>query len=144
MVYGRRGVLLREPQKIVVHFLNSSLLKGHARFFFHHQMQMLMQTLEGEERLIPFSEIKAVFFVRSFTGDRRRQEEQKFVPGSPTFGQEIRVTFLDGETLLGRAVAYRPEERGFYFKPADPESNNEIVYVPQASVKEIVVGEMGS
>jgi hypothetical protein len=133
---------VREPQKVVIHFMDHTLLKGHARFFFHHQMQMLMQTLEGEERLVPFAEVKAVFFVRSFTGDRKRREKKDYGPGSPRFGESVRVTFLDGETLNGRAVGYRPEDRGFYFKPADPESNNEIVYIPQASVKEVVVGDL--
>lgn len=133
---------MRQPQKIVVHFLDHTLLKGHARFFFHHQMHLLMQTLEGEDRLVPFSEVKAVFFVRSFTGDRRRQEKRQFGPGSPSFGQVVRVTFLDGEVMLGRSVGYKPEDRGFYLKPADPDSNNEIIYVPQASVKEVSAGEM--
>jgi hypothetical protein len=133
---------VRQPQKIVVHFLDHTLLKGHARFFFHHQMHLLMQTLEGEERLIPFSEVKAVFFVRSFTGDRRRQETKRFGPASPRFGESVRVTFLDGEVMLGRAVGYRPEDRGFYLKPADPGSNNEVVYVPQSSVREVSLGDM--
>jgi len=133
---------VREPQKVVIHFHDHALLKGHARFFFHHQMQMVMQTLEGEEKTIPLDEIKAVFFVRSFTGDRARKEKKEYVAGSPRFGDSVRVTFLDGEILVGRAVRYRPEDRGFYFKPADPESNNEIIFVPQASVKEVMVGEI--
>jgi len=133
---------LREIQKIVVHFLDHTLVKGHARFFYHHQMQMLMETLEGEQRLVPFSAVKAVFFVRSFTGDRKRQEKKRFLAGSPRFGQSVRVIFLDGEILLGRALGYRPEDQGFYFKPADPDSNNEIIYVPQTSVKEVVVGDL--
>ncbi len=132
---------MRQPHKIVVHFLDHTLLKGHARFFFHHQMQLLMQTLEGEERLVPFSSVKAVFFVRSFTGDKNRRKSNKFGPDSPRFGQSVKVKFLDGETLLGRSIGYRPEERGFYLKPADPHSNNEMVYVPQSSVREVVVGE---
>ncbi len=133
---------MREIQKIVVHFLDHTLVKGHARFFYHHQMQMLMETLEGEQRLVPFSAVKAVFFVRSFTGDRKRQEKKRFLAGSPRFGQSVRVIFLDGEILLGRALGYRPEDQGFYFKPADPDSNNEIIYVPQTSVKEVVVGDL--
>ncbi|HZE88275.1 MAG TPA: hypothetical protein VE404_01940 [Verrucomicrobiae bacterium] len=133
---------MREPQKVVVHFMNHTLLKGHARFFFHHQMQMLMQTLEGEERLIPLAEVKAVFFVRSFTGDRLRKERKEPGPDSPRLGEGVHVTFLDGETLIGRAVGYKPEDRGFYFKPADPASNNEIVYIPQTALREIVVGDL--
>lgn len=133
---------MRQSHKIVVHFLDGTLLKGHSKFFFHHQMQLLVQTLEGEERLIPFSQVKAVFFVRSFTGDKNRREQKKFGPDSPTFGQPVRVRFLDGETVLGRSLGYRPEERGFYLKPADPKSNNEMIYVPQGSVKDVSVGEV--
>lgn len=132
---------MRQPHKIVVHYLDGTLLKGHARFFFHHQMHLLVQTMEGEERLIPFSAVKAVFFVRSFTGDKNRREKRKFVEGSPSFGEAIRVTFLDGETILGRSMNYRPEDRGFYLKPADPDSNNEVVFVPQSAVRDVAVGD---
>jgi hypothetical protein len=133
---------VRKPHRIVIHFLDGTLLKGHARFFFHHQMQLLVQTLEDEERLIPFSSVKAVFFVRSFTGDKTRSDEKEFGPDSPRYGQPVQVRFLDGEMVLGRAMGYRPEERGFYLKPADPRSNNEMIYVPQSSVKEVSVGEL--
>jgi hypothetical protein len=132
---------VRQAHKIVVHFLDHTLLKGHARFFFHHQMQLLMQTLEGEERLVPFSSVKAIFFVRSFTGDRYRRESKSFGPDSPRFGEAVRVVFLDGETLMGRSIGYKPENQGFYVKPADPKSNNEMVYIPQGSVREVTVGE---
>lgn len=132
---------MRQPQKIVVHFLDHTILKGHARFFFHHQRHLLMETAEGEERLIPFPEVKAIFFVRSFAGDRRRAKKNTFESGSPSFGVTVRVTFLDGETLLGRSVGYKPEEQGFYLKPADPGSNNEMVYIPQTAVREVVLGE---
>jgi hypothetical protein len=132
---------LRQAHRIVIHFLDHSLLKGHARFFFHHQMQLLVETLEGEERLIPLTTVKAVFFVRSFTGDRKRREQKRFTTASPRFGDAVRVTFLDGELLVGRSIGYRPENRGFYVKPADPDSNNEMVYVPQTSVREVSVGE---
>ena len=132
---------MRQPQKIVVHYLDGTLLKGHARFFYHHQEHILVETMAGEERLVPFSTVKAVFFVRSFTGDSKRQEKPEFVPGSPSFGQTIRVTFMDGEVILGRSMNYRPEDRGFFLKPADPASNNEIVFVPQASLRDVAVGE---
>lgn len=132
---------MRQPQKIVVHYMDGTLLKGHARFFYHHQMHLLVETLEGEERLVPFSAVKAVFFVRSFTGDRKLREKRKFVAGSPSFGETVRVSFLDGETILGRAMNYRPEDRGFFLKPADPASNNQIIFVPQSAVRDVTVGD---
>lgn len=131
---------MRQPQKIVIHYINGTILKGHARYFYHHQEHLLMETMEGEERLVPFSSVKAVFFVRSFTGNRKRRESKAFGPGSPSFGEVIRVTFLDGETLLGRSLNYRPEDRGFFLKPADPASNNEMVFIPQSALKDVAVG----
>ena len=85
----------------------------------------------------------SVFFVRSFTGDRKRLEKREFGPGSPSFGQSVRVTFLDGEVILGRSMNYRPEDRGFFLKPADPSSNNEMVFVPQSSLRDVAVGDAG-
>jgi hypothetical protein len=131
---------MRQPQKIVVHYLDGTILKGHARFFYHHQMHLLLETMEGEERLVPFSAVKAVFFVKSFTGDRKRREKREFVEGSPSFGEAVRVIFLDGETILGRSMNYRPEDRGFFLKPADPSSNNEMVFVPQSALRSVSVG----
>ena len=133
---------MREPQKVVVHYLDKTLLLGHTRFFFHEQDQIEVTDLDGKMHAVDLGRLKAVFFVKDFEGDSSHSETHQFVSDSPVFGDRIRIIFSDGEILLGRALGYRPEEKGFYLQPADPESNNRMVFVPMKALKEIQVGEL--
>lgn len=133
---------MRAEQKIVVHYLDRTLVRGHARFFFHMQDRMEMTDLEGRPHQVDLHRVKAIFFVRRFEGNPGYPERQAFADGSPVFGQKIRIVFTDGEVLLGRAMGYRPEEKGFYFKPADPGSNNEVIFVPVTALREVQAGEI--
>lgn len=133
---------MREPQKVVVHYLDKRLLLGHARFFFHEQDRIEVTDQDGQEHSVELEQLKAVFFVKDFAGDSSRKEPKEFGENSPSFGDRIRVTFSDGETLDGRALGYRPEEKGFYLQPADPESNNRMIFVPVKALKQIQVGEI--
>jgi hypothetical protein len=133
---------MRTPQKVVIHNLDKSLRRGHAHFFFHMQDRMEMTDLDGARQEVDLRQVKAVFFVKRFEGDPDYPERQEFGNDSPVFGQKIRVVFTDGETLLGRAMGYRPEEKGFFLKPADPRSNNEMIFVPVTALREVRAGEM--
>jgi hypothetical protein len=133
---------MRKEQKIVVHYLDKRLERGYARFFFHVQDQVPMTDLDGNEKPLDLKQVKAVFFVKEFAGNPDYGERKEFGGDSPTFGLKIRIEFIDGEVLLGRAMGYRPEEKGFYFKPADPRSNNEVVFVPVGALKQVTVGEL--
>ena len=44
-------------------------------------------------------------------------------------GKKIQVDFADGETLIGYTSGYSPARAGFFVFPADPEDNNEKVFV---------------
>ena len=101
-----------------------------------------MTDLDGNRKKIDLTRVKAVFFVKQFEGDPGYGERKEFADDSPTFGQRIQIVFIDGEILLGRAMGYRPEEKGFYFKPADPRSNNEVVFVPVSALKEVKIGDV--
>ena len=133
---------MRQEQKIVVHYLDRTLERGHARFFFHVQDQAEMTDLDGNRKKIDLNRVKAVFFVKQFEGDPEYGERKEFADDSPTFGQRIQIVFIDGEILLGRAMGYRPEEKGFYFKPADPKSNNQVIFVPVSALKEVRYGNL--
>ena len=133
---------MRKPQKVVVHHLDKTLKRGHARFFFHIQDVMEMTDLEGNNHHIDLSTVKAIFFVKDFDGDPSYGERKEFKGDSPVFGQRIEFTFIDGEMMLGRAMGYRPEEKGFFFKSADPKSNNEVIFVPVSALKQVQVGEL--
>ena len=133
---------MRKLQKVVVHYMDKTLVRGHAHFFFHVQNQAEMTDLDGNKVDIDLSRVKAVFFVKEFGGNPEYGEQMEFKNGSPTFGQKIQIVFVDGEILLGRAMGYRPEEKGFYFKPADPRSNNEVIFVPVGALKEVKIGDL--
>jgi hypothetical protein len=133
---------MRELQKVVVHYQDGTLLRGHTRFFFHEQDHVEVTPQDGETCNVDLKRVKAVFFVKDFQGDPSYGERKEFAADSPTFGDGVRIVFADGEILLGRAMGYRPEEKGFYLQPADPRSNNKMIFVPVGALQEIQVGEL--
>ncbi len=133
---------MRKLHKVVVHYQDGTLLRGHTRYFFHEQDRVEVTDLEDRIHKVDLARVKAVFFVRDFTGDPDYGERKEFAPDSPVFGDGVRIVFADGEMLLGRALGYRPEEKGFYLQPADPKSNNRMIFVPASALQEIQVGEL--
>ena len=86
---------------------------------------------------IQLADLKAVFFVKDFTGNPDHHERKIFDPMRPPPGRKIRVVFNDGEIIVGTTVGYQPERPGFFVEPADPQSNNERCYVVAASTREV-------
>jgi len=130
---------MREPQKIVIHYLDGRLLRGYGKFFFSGQDSLRILDLKRRPVRVPLAEVKAVFFVRKLRGRRDYHETKRFSSRSPMFGRKVEIRFRDGEVLRGRALDYRPEDRGFYLKPSDPGSNNEMVFVPVTALKRVKV-----
>jgi hypothetical protein len=62
-------------------------------------------------------------------------ERKQFVEGDNHGAEKIEVTFEDGETLQGSVLRYTMQETGFFFFPADPNSNNLALFVVNAAVK---------
>jgi hypothetical protein len=83
-------------------------------------------------------ELKAVFFVRNFEGDPTYKDRQEFDRASAS-GRKIRVTFKDGELLLGMTQGYQPGRPGFFVIPADPRSNIERCFVVTAFTQEVAL-----
>jgi hypothetical protein len=133
---------MRELHKVVVHYRDGTLMRGHTRFFFHEQDHVEITDLDDTSHDVHLAQVKAVFFVREFAGDPEYGERKEFFQDSPVFGDSVRIEFSDGEMLLGRAMGYRPEEKGFYLQPADPKSNNLMVFVPASSLQRIEAGEL--
>jgi len=83
------------------------------------------------------NELKALFFVKELAGDPQHVEKQAFDPARPPAGRRIRVAFTDGEVLVGTTTGYQPGRPGFFFVPADAESNIERCYVVAAATQEV-------
>ena len=118
---------------MVARFRTGRVVRGYTNDF-HPSKSHLHLTPEdnkGETLFLALSQLKAVFFVRDFSGDPARVERAEF--GEGQHGRKIEVTFEDGEILLGTTLAYRGEGAGFFVLPADSGSNNMRVFVAPGS-----------
>lgn len=124
-------------QKVVVRYRDGRILRGFTADFSAERSQLHLSTdpWSGESLMVPLQQLKALFFVREFTGDPTYIEQKTFV-GAPQ-GRKLEVTFEDGEVLLGTTLSYRPGGHGFFVHPADTKANNIRVFVSSASVRHV-------
>jgi hypothetical protein len=135
---------MKSKQKVVVRLLGDRVVKGHLVHFIPEQESFRILTLSdsgatGEISEISFSDVKAVFFVRTFEGDptyEKPADERSFVP-PPQSAYRLEVVFKDGETIRGTAESYSPGSKGFFFSPLDPRDNNLQIYVPRSSIEDV-------
>jgi len=122
--------------KIVVHYLDGSLVKGTTTDFTQNRQEFHVtdRTL-GRVKTVNTTELKAIFFVKSFEGSQQHIERSDVERSG--FGRKIKVLFKDGETLFGYTTSYSPGRAAFFVYPADPESNNERVLVLEHSTDSI-------
>ncbi len=90
---------------------------------------------------IHLSDLKAVFFVKSLEGRKGPislkgllQEEKE-----EASALKVKVTFHDGESLMGTTHGYSRNREGFFMVPLEKESNNLRIYVIFNSTKEIEI-----
>ena len=126
--------------KLVVHYRDGRLDKGTTVNFnpaasnFTLTMQAAMT---GEtSRIVCLRDVKAVFFVKSFMGNPDYTPRKQFQKGDAFQGQRMRLTFHDGEIMLGSSPNYSPASDGFFFFPVDSQGNTLKAWVPNASVRE--------
>jgi hypothetical protein len=125
--------------KVVARFKNGSLMKGVTHDFSaskpeFHVFEWGDETKEA--RQIAVESLKAVFFVKNFQGDKRHVEYKLF-DRAAVHARKILVRFRDGEALVGFTVGYNPKKTGFFVTPADPDSNNQRIYVVNSAVKSV-------
>ena len=128
-----------EPIKVVVHYANGKVIKGFTGDFspnkdlFH---LFLATDPTGEAIEVLMQDLKAVFFVRDFTGDPQYNERKIFLEGDKGHGRKLEVTCIDDELLVGSTLGYDPSRKGFFVFPADPNSNNIRVFVVSSAMKQ--------
>lgn len=121
---------------VVVHFSGGTLRKGVTNDFFPNKDKFhLTEKDTGEVCEVSLAGLKAVFFVKDYTGDRAYRERTDVERLG--FGKKLQVRFKDGETLIGYSQGFAPNRSGFFVFPSDPESNNDRVFVLSAATKEV-------
>lgn len=122
--------------KIVVRFADGRVIKGTTEDLATNKALFRVTEYEtGKRHDINVQELKAIFFVKSFDGNPEHQE--KLDVERVGLGKKIRVSFKDGETLIGYTQGFSPARATFIVFPCDPDSNNEKVFVMTAAAGKI-------
>ncbi len=126
------------PNLVVANFLDGRIVKGTSldidpgRPVFHIRTDTGMETLR-------LAEAKALFFVRSLTGDKDRSDVQQVQPEDVRARGAARVelVFKDGERILAFTNRYPPPGAFFFVVPVDPGSNNTRILVNAAALASV-------
>lgn len=124
--------------RVIAHFLDGQLVKGTTLDFFPTKDRFHITIENGEVHEIHISQLKAIFFVKSFDGDSDYDEKKGFFT-KQTQGKKILVEFCDGEVLFGYTLSYSTRGLGFFIFPGDPECNNNKVFIVHAATKRVKV-----
>ncbi|MEW6600092.1 MAG: hypothetical protein AB1499_03900 [Nitrospirota bacterium] len=123
------------PNKVVARFKDGSLMKGTTGDFFPNKKEFHLTLLDKQIITITVEDLKALFFVKDFEGNKDRNEAYTdVVPGG---GRKVRIEFTDGETIIGFSQGYSPNRPGFFVIPADTKSNNERFYVVTSATSKV-------
>jgi len=129
-----------DPVKVVVHYLKGKILKGFTQDFFPNKDRFHLYPAgkpSGDSVEVILKELKALFFVHDFIGNRMYQEHKKYMEEEQPQGRKIEVTFADGEMMVGSTLGYDPKRPGFFIFPADPKSNNMRIFAVSSAVKKV-------
>ena len=140
-------------KKIVVKYSDGTIKKGYttdfnpAEDFFHLYPVEGDSEIASEEKFkIIVSDLKAIFFVKSFLGNKDYKKVRTFEgfdPG-PLTERRIIIIFKDGENFYGTTYSYSPDKTGFFAFPIDPHDNNDRVFIPRTSLEKVHVKKFGS
>jgi len=130
--------------RVVVRYQDGRVSKGLTNDFLpmkdHFHLALSDQGAGAKPVDVHVSELKAVFFVKTFEGDPEHHKSNEPAPATPGGGRLLRVVFKDGEVIVGMTQGYDRSRPGFFVVPVDKASNNERCFVVAAAVAEVVLG----
>jgi small nuclear ribonucleoprotein (snRNP)-like protein len=127
---------LGQLNKVVVAFVDGRRLKGFLYNFsaLKDSFDLLPQEnpVQSRGERIELNAVKAIFFVKDFTGNRDRSRTAS--GDSKAHGRKIEVQCHDGETMVGTTEGYNPQKLGFFMFPASEDDNNIRAFVINKNV----------
>ena len=124
-----------QPNRVVVKFKNNDIAKGKTSDFFPNKVLFHLEDVDGKISEINVEDLKALFFVKDFDGNK--DHHYNYVDEIAAGGRKIKVSFTDGETVVGYTVAYAPDRQGFFMTPADLKGNNERIFVVKSATDKV-------
>jgi hypothetical protein len=139
-------------KKVILRCIDGTILKGHIRDFSEQSDELILQELDSDVvRVIKIDILKAIFFVRSFEGNRQYKEKKSYGLRKP-HGHRTFIKFIDDEDMVGFLEGELPWDKGFFLSqntinnlkgffllPADEGSNNIRVFIFAHAVKDVTV-----
>jgi len=142
---------MKDIEKVVLRFNSGKTLKGYISDFTAYTDIVIVQEAEkNKEHEIPLTELKAIFFVKTFEGDSSYRDK-KLYGIRKNIGRKVYIRFNDGESMIGFIEGEIPWEKGFHLSkrssklkgffliPTDVDSNNNKVFVVRSAVKDITL-----
>ena len=124
-----------EINKVVARFKNGTTKKGTTNDFFPNKSLFRLKLLNEEVEEIKVEELKAIYFVKDFQGNKNyKATYNDVVVGG---GRKVQVMFMDGEMLVGYTQGYSPNRSGFFVVPADLKNNNDRIYVIASATEKV-------
>lgn len=137
---------MKEHRKAILRFVDGSMLKGLIRDFTLADDFVYIEDESSEKQKIKLKQLKAIFFVRTFDGNREHREKKAFA-GARRTGKRLFVRFRDGEQMTGYLEGGTPWEKGFFLDlkktsgffliPVDQDSNNIKIFIITSAVQDV-------
>ncbi len=118
--------------KVVVRLKDKTLLKGKISNFSPFNSFFQLELLNGDPVLVSIDKIKAMFFVKSFEGDK--QYKYKYEDNLFWVGNKITLKFHDGEKMVGYSQHFDFTPKGYFITPADVNGNNTYVFASKSAI----------
>ncbi len=124
---------MRKGNKVVARFRDGRTVKGYMLGFIPDKNVFQVVAPEPDDHrveAVSISDLKAIFFVKSFHGDRYRVKSNEFAKQAlrKTVKLKVKVTFPDAEVLYG-TTSRCSKKQNFFLTPTDTFNNNDMVYV---------------
>ena len=126
-------------QKIVVNMRSGVVHKGVTHDFSPKREAFHVLPAEGGgvPVRVEINDMKAMFWVKDYLGNRDFVARRDFDPGGAAAGRRAILTFADGETMWGAVTEDDPAVAGFFFVPSDERDNNVKIFVVRKCLKEL-------
>lgn len=124
--------------KVVVHMKGGRIHKGVTHDFGPDREAFHLLPAEGGgvPRRIAVEEMKALFYVKDYIGNRDFVARKHFEEVQRS-GHKVILTFRDGEVIYGTVGNDIDDQAGFVFYPVDEKDNNIRIYVVRSSLEEV-------
>jgi hypothetical protein len=124
-------------QKIVVHMRDGVIHKGVTQNFDPDEPMFHFLPAEGGgvPLRLRFAEMKAVFWVKDYLGNRHFVARRSFDPDEQA--RRAIASFHDGEEIWGTLGDSSKDGSGFFLFPSDPRDNNIRMFIVRAALKDL-------